>query len=76
MFAEPCTIIVQLSRAREKVAGILVTRDGHGAVRVIESELDTFTVMNVNVDVQHARIVPVATRSVLQVGTVSTALRT
>src|SRR6266403_268810 len=73
VLSQPGAIIVQLSRSWEKVASILVKRDSHDAVRMVERELDTIAMMDVDVDVQHARVVPVRTGSVLRVGSVGTA---
>jgi len=57
VLAKPRAIIVQLARAREKVPGVFMKRNGHDAVRMVECELDAIAVMDVDVDVQHARMV-------------------
>ena len=46
--------------AGEEVVAIFMEGDGHDAVSEVERLLDTIAVVNVDVDVQHTRVVPVA----------------
>lgn len=48
---------VHVSGAREEPVTVLVERNGHDAVGQIERLLDSVTVVHVDVDVQHARVV-------------------
>lgn len=51
---------LQVAGAREVLAE-LVERDAHHAIRGVESLLNTIAVVDINVDVQHALVVPIRT---------------
>lgn len=57
-FAYTLASVIQCSGPREEVAK-LVKRRGHDPIRRVERLLDSITVMNVDVDIQHARMVAV-----------------
>ena len=51
VLAETSTVIVEFTCAREKVASVLVKRDSHDTVRVVERKLNAIPMMYVDVDV-------------------------
>ena len=59
MFAEAGAVVVELARSREEIASVFVEGDGHDAVGMIESEFDAVAMVDIDVDVQNAGVVPV-----------------
>ena len=57
-FATAMAPVRELARAGEKVAK-LVERARHDAVGRVEGLLDAVAVVDVNVDVEHSRVIPV-----------------
>jgi hypothetical protein len=59
VFAQACTIIVELTRSREEIAGVLVKRYCHDTIRMVKGELNAVSMMNVDIYVENPGVISI-----------------
>ena len=58
MLSQPVPVVIKFPSSREEIASIFMEGDCHYAIGLIESEFDTIPVMNVNINIENAGVIP------------------